>query len=170
MFEFAKLLDPVALGAAVGADGGSGAAGLAIVEEEVDKTIKALTEELTLIKESRFQQEGNIAASSFGQGNEAFHLGNEHTRAHGVVVHSLEEVVTDLGTFLESIREAKRLIRESDEDAEIRIHTVLTRTEDLDLGWTPSTDGTLPQPGEDAGTDDTGASDASTDETEGTDV
>ncbi|KRB77012.1 hypothetical protein ASE01_09620 [Nocardioides sp. Root190] len=143
MFEFTKLLDPVALGAAAGAEGGSGASGLAIVEEEVNKTIKALTEELAVIRESSFQQEGNIATASFGQGNEANSLATEHARAHGVVVLSLEKVMTDLETFLESIQEAKRLIRESDEDAEVRLHSVLVRTEDLDLGWT-STDGNLP--------------------------
>lgn len=148
MLEFGNLLDPVAIGAAVGG-AVSATDGLDIVEEEVDKTIAAITVELEAIRGNGFAVDGFIAAGSFGQGKEASDLAKEHTRAHGVIVQSLTETIADLETFREAIREARRLVRESDEDAQARIQTVLARTESLNLGW----NGTDPLPTEDPAAD-----------------
>lgn len=159
MLELGKLLDPVAIGAAVGA-AVSATDGLDIVEEEVDKTITAISVELEAIRGNGFAVDGFIAAGSFGQGKEASDLAREHTRAHGVIVQSLTETITDLESFREAIREARRLVRESDEDAQARLQTVLARTESLDLGW----NGTDPLPTEDpAPVVDVPATDADTD-------
>lgn len=135
MLEFGTLLDPVKLGAALGG-GAAALTGLAIVEVEVGKVIDAIEDELDVIEKNRFDVDGHIAARSFGQGNEAVALGQEHTRAHGAIVAHLNQTIADLMTFQEAIGEAKRLITVADEDAQTRIQTVLARTESLNLGWT----------------------------------
>ena len=131
---------------------------LLLVEAEVAKVLTTLGDQIAVIKEQKFTTEGSIPAASFGRGTESTVLANEHIRAHGVIVTSLEDMQADLTTFQEAIGFAKKAISGVDEQAETDLRNLLARAGNLDLGWygdeppppAPDTDGTTD------GTDDGG--------------
>lgn len=107
---------------------------LEVVEDEITKVIKVLNDEITALAENEFPVKGHIAHRSFGGGARSPLLADHHARAHGVVVDTLVDLRKDLRDFREAVRDARRLIREKDEEAEVDIRMVLVRTENLDLG------------------------------------
>ncbi|GAA1502758.1 hypothetical protein [Nocardioides humi] len=127
---------------------------LLLVETEVNKILETLGEQIEVIKDQKFTSDGSIPASSFGQGTESTRLAKEHTRAHGVIVKSLEDMQTDLLTFQEAIDLAKKAIGGADEQAETDLRILLARAGDLDLGWYG--DEPPPVPASDDSTDGTG--------------
>ncbi|GAA4811262.1 hypothetical protein ACFQ0K_03850 [Nocardioides caeni] len=128
-----KLVDPVALGAAVGA-AGSGLNGLDVVEDEIGGVLDVLQTQATAIEALDFANKAHIAKGSFGSGNEAVQLSVDHTKAHGVIVDTLNAMITDLSAFQDAVIHARGLIREADDQADLDLRTVLASTEDLDLG------------------------------------
>ncbi|MBM0128071.1 hypothetical protein [Pimelobacter simplex] len=115
---------------------------LLLVEVEVNKVLKTLGEQIEVIKTQTFTADGSIPKASFGQGAESSRLADEHVRAHGVIVKSLEDMQTDLTTFQEAIALAKKAIGGVDEQAETDLQNLLARAGSLDLGWY----GELPAP------------------------
>lgn len=107
---------------------------LEIVDEEISRVIKVLNDEITALEENEFPVKGHVAHHSFGGGSRSPMLAAHHKRAHGVVVDTLVDLRKDLSDFREAVRDARRLIRDKDEQAEVDIRLVLARTENLDLG------------------------------------
>lgn len=108
---------------------------LLLVEAEVNKVLTTLGEQIEVIKAQKFTSDGSIPAASFGQGTESARLANEHTRAHGVIVKSLEDMQSDLTTFKDAIELAKKALGGVDEQAETDLRLLLARAGQLDLGW-----------------------------------
>lgn len=128
-----KLVDPVALGAAVGAQA-DGAKGLELVEDAITGVLKVLSQQATVIKDLDFATTAHIAKGSFGGGLEAVNLAGDHTKAHAVIVTTLTDMITDLEQFQTAVIAARTLVRDADDDADAQIRTVLASTEQLDLG------------------------------------
>lgn len=108
--------------------------GLALVEDKINLVITTLNDEIDLLHEVDFPTNGHIAKGSFGGGERSPLLALHHARAHGVVVTTLSDLRRDLVDFRSAIREAKQLIRDTDEQAESDVLRILQRTNDLDLG------------------------------------
>ncbi|WP_435770116.1 hypothetical protein [Nocardioides sp. SYSU DS0651] len=108
--------------------------GLELVEEKISAVIVTLNTELTALQEVDFPAKGHIPRRSFGGGEPSPVLARHHARAHGVVVDTLKDLMTDLEDFRSAVREARALIREKDAAAEADVTRILTRTEGLDMG------------------------------------
>jgi hypothetical protein len=126
--ELGRFLADASAGAA------AGGSGLQVVEEEIDAVIKTLTDELTSLGENKFEVKAHIPGRSFGGGEEAPVLATHHTRAHGVVVDTLTALIADLEKFRTAVQTARRLLKETDDEAKAELETILARTEGLDLG------------------------------------
>lgn len=107
---------------------------LQVVDEEISKVIRVLNDEITALADNEFPVKGHVAHHSFGGGSRSPMLAAHHKRAHGVVVDTLVDLRKDLSDFRDAVRDARRLIRDKDEEAEVDIRLVLARTENLDLG------------------------------------
>lgn len=108
--------------------------GLDVVEHEIDEVLTTLRSELTALQKNNFEVEAFIPGKSFGAGSEAATIAQHHARAHGVVVDTLKEMITDLETFRVSIVHAKGLIGEADAQAQADLSVIMARAENLDLG------------------------------------
>ena len=133
------LTPPVAAGISVVPFGPALLAGLravelTLVEGKVTEVLAVLEDQIATLKEQRFTSDAAIPTSSFGQGAESTTLAQEHTRAHGVVVASLEEMADDLVRFQDAIIEARQLLVDADEESEAAFTSTLRATNDLGLG------------------------------------
>lgn len=122
------LANAVALGAA------AGAGALLLAEDEINAVITTLTDELDALNQNDFEVNAHVSAVSFGRGGPADGLAYHHARAHGVVVSTLSELISDLRTFRASVREARRLIGAADEESRAQLDALVDRTGVLDLG------------------------------------
>lgn len=107
---------------------------LALVEDKINKVLETLRIELLKLDEIDFPAKGHISKASFGGGDRSPVLALHHARAHGVVVTTLKDLRRDLREFRDSIREARSLLAESDQEAQGEVLLLLQRTNDLDLG------------------------------------
>lgn len=125
------LTKAIVAGAATGA---TTKKGLDLVDTEIDDVIDILNKELKEIEDNNFEVAGRIEKASFGQGTEAVNLGNDHAKAHVVVVQTLTDLIEDLNAFRKEVKDARALLYETDQDAKVRLTSTLNRAENLDLG------------------------------------
>lgn len=127
-----KLFDPVALASTISAAPGS--AGLDIVEEEIRRVVTTLQDQKTEIAGLDFASTAHIGKGSFGAGSEASQLATDHTKAHGVIVDTLDAMIGDLDRFQTAVTEARALFGEADDRADEQVRVVLASVDQLDLG------------------------------------
>ncbi|WP_370289456.1 hypothetical protein [Nocardioides sp.] len=96
--------------------------------------IAELTTQIGTLKEIDFEAKAHIGTASLGAGDVAEQLTYHHARAYGVVVDTLKEMIGDLVAFRDSVREARELVRRSDEAAAAEMTQLMSTTESLDLG------------------------------------
>lgn len=113
---------------------GTEPAGLDLVESTISTVISDLDVQIAALGDIDFEAKAHIGTSSLGAGDVAEQLTYHHARAHGVVVDTLRQMVADLSSFRDSVREARELVRRSDEAAAAEMGQLITTTESLDLG------------------------------------
>ncbi len=122
--------------------------GLALVEERISAVIKTIDVQTDKLDEVDFPTNGHIAKGSFGGGGRPATLAEHHARAHGVVATTLTDLRSDLVAFRTAIQEARRLLKDRDEQAKNDALTLLQRTENLDLGTQARTEAQIQHAGD----------------------
>ncbi len=107
---------------------------LYLIEGEITKVHSLLQDQITALGKITFEDDAAIPVASFGRGAESYQLASEHRRAHGVIVKSLEELLTEITAYQTAILDAKALITGVDEQADTDLRIFLARADDLDLG------------------------------------
>lgn len=108
--------------------------GLALVDKEIALVITTLETEIETLKQNKFEVDAHIATRAFGQADKSPLLVRHHSRAHGVVTDTLAALLLDLQEFQEAVRDAQKLVGETDEASRSDLTLLLTQTEEIDMG------------------------------------
>lgn len=108
--------------------------GLALVDEEISLVITTLETEIETLKQNKFEVDAHIATRAFGKADRSPLLVQHHSRAHGVVTDTLAALLLDLTEFQAAVRDAQKLVGETDAASKADLTLILNQTESIDMG------------------------------------